>query len=111
MLWGVLSFTALFLDQQPGGACLSRRLRDVVAGTLAAGFNIGGRRLWLGLAAAVGLAAAAQGAEPAVSDPGARRGLVPAAISLKSVSSTSRQHTLTAAPYLGLIATANLRPI
>jgi hypothetical protein len=109
VLWGVLSFTALFLDQQPGGACLSRRLRDVVAGTLAAAFNICVRRLWLGLAAAVGLAAAAQGAEPTPPIQVRAEGSFPLQY-IESTSGTSRQHNLTAAPYLGLVATTNLAP-
>ena len=105
---GVFSFTALFLDQQPGGACRSRRLRDVVAGTLVAVFNIGGRRLWLGLAAAVGLAAAAQGAEPAAPFELRAEGSFPLQY-IESVSGASGQHTLTAAPYLGLTARAYLQ--
>jgi hypothetical protein len=74
---------------------------------LAAGFNISGRKLWLGLAAAVGLAAAAQGAEPAAPIQVRAEGSFPLQY-IESVSTTSRRHNLTAAPYLGLIATANL---
>jgi hypothetical protein len=99
----------LFRNQQPGGACLSRRLRDFVTDTLAAGFDIGFRGLWLGLAAAGGLAAAAHGAEPAPPIQVRAEGSFPLQY-IESVSSTSRQHNLTAAPYLGLIATANLAP-
>ena len=79
------------------------------AGTLAAGFNIGCRRLWLGLAAAVGLAAAAQGAEPAGPFELRAEGSFPLQY-LESVIGASRQHTLTAAPYLGLTARAYLQP-
>jgi hypothetical protein len=109
VLWGVFSFTAFFLGQQPGGACLSRRLRDFVAGTLAAGFNITGRKLWLGLAAAGGLSAAAHGAEPAAPIQVRADGSFPLQY-IESVSGTSRQHNLSAAPYLGLVATAHLAP-
>jgi hypothetical protein len=109
VLWGVFSFTALFLGQQPGGACRSRRLCDYVAGTLAAGFNINGRKLGLGFAAAVGLAAAAEAAEPAAPIQVRAEGSFPLQY-IESVSSASRQHTLSAAPYLGLIATAHLAP-
>ena len=76
---------------------------------MAAAFNIGGRRLWLGLAAAVGLAAAAQGAEPAAPIQLRAEGSFPLQYS-ESASGTSRQHNLSAAPYLGLIGTANLAP-
>jgi hypothetical protein len=107
VLCGVVSFTALFLDQQPGGACFSRRLRDFVAGTLAVGFNIRGRRLWLGLATACWLATAAQAAEPAAPIQVRAEGSFPLQY-IESVGTTSGQHNLTAAPYLGLIATANL---
>jgi hypothetical protein len=106
---GVLPITALFLEQQSGGVCRLRRLRDVVAGTLAAGFTIGGRRLWLGLAVTVGLAAAAQGAEPAAPFELRGEGSFPLQY-VESVSGASRQHTLTAAPYLGLTARAYLQP-
>jgi hypothetical protein len=76
---------------------------------LAAGFNIGGRRLWLGLAAAVGLAAAAQGAEQAAPFELRAEGSFPLQY-IESLSGSSRQHTLTAAPYLGLTARAYLQP-
>jgi len=109
VLSGVVSFTAFFLDQQSGGACHSRRLRDVVADTLAVGFNIGSRELWLGLATACGLAAAAQGAEPAAPFELRGQGSFPLQY-IESVSAASRQHTLTAAPYLGLTARAYLQP-
>jgi len=74
---------------------------------LAAGFNITGRELWLGLAAAVGLAAAAHGAEPAAPIQVRAEGAFPLQY-IESVSGTSRQHNLTAAPYLGLVATTQL---
>jgi hypothetical protein len=76
---------------------------------LASAVNISGRELWLGLAAAVGLAAAAQGAEPAAPIQVRAEGSFPLQY-IESASTTSRQHNLTAAPYLGLIATANLAP-
>ena len=76
---------------------------------MAAGDNITGRELWLGLAAAVGLAAAAHGAEPAVPIQVRAEGSFPLQYT-ESVGSTSRQHNLTAAPYVGLIATAHLAP-
>ena len=76
---------------------------------MAAGFNITGRELWLGLAAAVGLAAAAHGAEPAAPIQVRAEGSFPLQY-IESASRTSRQHNLTAAPYLGLIATAHLAP-
>jgi hypothetical protein len=76
---------------------------------LALTFNISGRGLWLGLAAAVGLAAAAQGAEPAAPIQVRAEGSFPLQY-IESASTTSHRHNLTAAPYLGLIATANLAP-
>ena len=76
---------------------------------MAAGFNITGRKLWLGLAAALGLAATAQGAEPQVPIQVRADGSFPLQY-IESVSNTSRQHNLSAAPYLGLVATANLAP-
>jgi hypothetical protein len=76
---------------------------------VAAAFNISDRRLWLGLAAAVGLAAAAQGAELAAPFELRGEGSFPLQY-IESVSGASRQHTLTAAPYLGLTARAYLQP-
>jgi hypothetical protein len=85
------------------------RLREFVAGKLAAGIISTGWRLWLGLAAAIGLADAVQGAEQAVPFELRAEGSFPLQY-IESVTGTSRQHNLTAAPYLGLIATANLAP-
>jgi len=75
---------------------------------LAAGFNITGRELWFGLAATVGLAAAAQGAELAPLFRCAPR--VRSRCNILNRQHHVRQHNLSAAPYLGLIATTNLAP-
>jgi hypothetical protein len=109
VLWASLSFTALSLDQQPGGACRSRRLRDFVAGTLALGIISSGRGLWLGLVAAVGLATAVRSAELAAPFELRGEGSFPLQY-IESLSGASRQHTLTAAPYVGLTARAYLQP-
>jgi hypothetical protein len=80
---------------------------------LAAAINIGGHGLrfglglWLGLAAMVGFAAVAEGAEPSVPVQVRAEGSFPLQY-IESISGASRQHNLTAAPYLGLIATTNL---
>jgi hypothetical protein len=84
-------------------------LRQALRAIVPAENAIAKRRLWLGAVALVLAAASAQGAEPAPPVQWSAEGSFPLQ-SVETVTRTSRQTNNSAAPYLGLTATAHLQP-
>jgi len=95
------------LDSSLAARAVRAGLREVVAGKLAAAVIVRAGRLGLGLAAAIGLAAAVQGAEQAVPFELRAEGSFPLQY-IETVRGTSRQSTLTGAPFFEVKGTAHL---
>jgi len=108
-LWAFL-FTASFLNSSPATRAVRAGLHEFVAGKLTAEIIIKARRPCLGLAAVILASTAAHGAEPAAAPFSLHaEGSFPLQY-IETVTSASRQHQLSAAPYLGLAARAQLEP-